>query len=232
MEPNTQQIIKQQIAILPPTLVGTLTDDSVPGVVAAIGDLYELTEEQRGALQLELIMTLLGLELLEDLPERVKTEVGVTDELRDDILDSLANMLLNGEVMLDLVAIERAAKENENNNTESTAPPVAPHPPEDKKSTIPQAAPTKEYIPKEGAAPEPSGNVAQIKASTGTTAPSGKMVSLKKEEVESAVKGMRTMRGDINRLKGPGDNDQPDSKERDEPQADASGSLRKPFRGT
>lgn len=217
MESQTKEIIKKQLAILPKELTSLLTSDAIENAAAAVGDIYELAPEQVHALALEIYVTLLGLEFISTFPERVKTEVGCTDERREDILDSLAAMLFSAELLRILNEVERVGSAAEGEDKQTAPATKAPIPPAPKPGITANPTPV----------PVASDKTVGIKERPQAPVPTGKMVGLKKDEVESTIKGMRTMRGDINRLRGPEGEEATEDKD-----AQPQGDFKKPFKGS
>lgn len=221
MEPNSSQIIADQLKVLPPEIQNVLNGNVIESAIQAIVEIHELTPEQGGALGLEIITTLLGLEFISSFETRAKQAAQLTDERLADVLDSAAGMLFTPQVMAALNEIERIGTEAETAGDTTPAPSAAPIP-KASAATPPTPAPAPQ--PKITANPEqkvvPKGNMATLKPKPAVPVPTGKMVGLKKEQTESTIKGMRTMRGDINKLRGSEEGEIP-------PEND----LKKPFKG-
>ncbi len=213
MNPSTTQP-KHSLSALPPEIQVIFEDERITATTTFLREHYELTDEQLNAFEAELAITLLGLAYISDLQTRAKEALQATDETVLDILDDVAVLLLTPNVMAVLSAMEEQTKALESGELRRTIPAPAPAPTTDKK---PEPKPGIVANPPEKVVPK--GNVATIKKAEQASVPTGKMVGLKKEETESSIKGMRTMRGDINRLRGP------------EGGTDNSDTLQKPFEG-
>ena len=219
-----RKIISGQLSIMPDHIKDVFKQRMIQNTMAGLKEIYELSDEQALNLENELSLTFLGLELVSDLQQRAKKALQATDEKVEDILDDLTIAILTEENMNTLKQYEQFVSEAAKGEQ-----PAGPS-----KATIPaapgaKAAPAQpEAKPGITARPQPkvvpSGSQATIKQSGQT--PTGKLVGLKKEQVESAVKGMRTMRGDINRLRPEGEG----VAEGEAPTADAS-DIKKPFKG-
>ena len=143
---------------------------------------------------------------------------------REEFLNSINKYEIEESNKTNLESILRNFKVNKNETIPIKSILENPKPLEDRNtlSTKPkEPAPSITIKPPEPVVP--SGKVATLKdldEKPKKVIPTGKMVGLAKEETESSVRGMRTMRGDINRL-------------RDHSDEDAGGSnFTKPFKGS
>lgn len=210
---DSNTIIKHHLSFLSETVHGAFENDAIANALAAIKELHGLADEQVRALQSEVSLTFLGLEFMSDFETRAKAALGVTDEKLEDVLEDLAYMLFTPEIMGELQEIEKIGREAEH-GTPSNATPMPDTPPA---KTIPENIPTVTTTPTPMV--ETRGHDAHLRETPPKEIPTGKMVGLKKETAESTIKGMRTMRGDINRLRGSENED------------DGS-DFTKPFKGT
>jgi len=213
MESNSSNTInrKYSLGTLPEEIQFIFNNEMITNSVLAMKELHTLSGEQVANLENEIALTLLGLEFVSSFESRAKTATAMTDERLGDLLEDAAGMLFTPDIMALLNEMETAAKKSREvtatsiketlESTSTPQPGITVNPPEpivpsDKVATLRdlQERPKKEI-------------------------PTGKMVGLAKEETESAVKGMRTMRGDINRLRGP------------ENETSDGSNFTKPFRG-
>jgi len=197
MESNSSNTInrKYSLGTLPEEIQFIFNNEMITNSVEAMTELHSLNNEQAISLENEITLTLLGLEFVSNFESRAKTAVGMTDEKLVDLLEDVAGMLFTPEIMALLNEMEASAKKIKDDNTTSI------------KETLERAP-----IPQPGIAvkPEepivPSDKVATLRdlnEQPKKEIPTGKMVGITKETAESMIKGMRTMRGDINRLRGP-----------------------------
>lgn len=194
-----EEIVSQQNAILPDDIKQILNNDYFTNALEGVRIIYNLDEATTDAIGKELLVTFLGLDFVSTLPARIEKIVGAAGEaILDDLLESLANMLFADSVLQFLHEYEVYV----NQQPQKATIPVASVNP----GTAPLVtAPTPSPQPVVTHAPEPIQSTPTPRA---TPAATGKMVGFKKETLESTVKGMRTMRGDINRLRGPEDDAQ------------------------
>ena len=220
MNPSTTQP-KPSLSVLPQEIQDIFTDGRITLTNICLREHYVLTVERLNAFEAELGITLLGLEFISDFQTRAKQALQATDETVLDVLDDVAALVLTPDIMAILSAMEQAAQSQESSPAKQPIPPVTIKQPPAAEKKVPEAKPGIVANPQEKAVPQ--GNVATIKQSGNTQVPTGKMVGLKKEATESTIKGMRTMRGDISKLRGP------ESETAGE--IDKSDSLQKPFNG-
>lgn len=196
-----EDIVKQQQAILPGDIKRLFNNDFLTNALEGIRIIYNLDDATTDAVGKELLVTFLGLDFVSTLPTRIEKIAGAAGEaILDDLLESLANMLFADSVLQFLHEYEMYISQQPQKATLPVTPATTP-------SATP-AATTATPQPVVTHTPEPiqSNPIPKVTpAATPTPAASGKMVGFKKETPESTVKGMRTMRGDINRLRGPGD---------------------------
>ncbi len=219
MEPNSSNTInrKSSLGILPEEIQFIFNNEMVTNSVAAIKELHALDVTQATDLENEIVLTLLGLEFVSNFESRAKQAVGATDEKLADLLEDVAGMLFTAEIMAILNEMEEAAIKTE--TFVKKAEPLTPtNLPTAEKAPIPQPGitvkPPEPIVPSDKVA-----TLRDLPERPKKEIPTGKMVGLTKETAESTIKGMRTMRGDINRLRGP------------ENENGGGSSFTKPFKG-
>lgn len=197
MKPNSLNTInrKYSLGVLPEDIQFIFNNEMITNSVAAMTELHSLNNEQATSLENEITLTLLGLEFVSNFESRAKTAVGMTDEKLLDLLEDVAGMLFTPDIMALLNEMEVSAKKSQEDNSTSIKETL-------ERTPIPQPGIT--VKPEEPIVP--SDKVATLRdlpEQSKKDIPTGKMVGITKETTESLIKGMRTMRGDINRLRGP-----------------------------
>jgi len=198
---------KISLAVLPKAIQDIFANSVITNSVQTVAEIHHLSPEQASALESEIATTLLGLEGVSSFAARTKQALQMTDAGVFAILDDLAVMIFTEEVVASLKVMEETSgpelnkaesvqiptpssvplSTSENRTQPSPAPVQPPTPPAPK----PEPAP---------AAPVPPQPTPPHTSSTDN----GKMIGLRKEGVDApGVKGMRTMKGDIVRLRGP-----------------------------
>lgn len=209
---------KYSLGTLPEEIQFIFNNEMITNSAAAMKELHELNDEQATGLENEIALTLLGLEFISNFESRIKAIVSMTDERLVDLLEDVAGMLFTSDIMALLNEMEAAAKKVDTVLETKTSIPPSDLPVKPKMQ-IPQSGIT--ITPPEPVVP--SDKVATLRdlpERPKKDIPTGKMVGLAKETTESAVKGMRTMRGDINRLRGP------------ESESEGGSNFTKPFKGS
>ena len=210
-------IMKEQLKLMPDSVTMLFKSDTIPNTVAGLKEVYDLDDEQARALENEISLTFLGLELISDFDSRAKQALSTTDEVLTNVLNDLTIAVFTDEHINLLKHYEATVRKLE------AEPPKKPE-----KADIPKAPEKKPGIvanPERKVTPE--GGVATIKKDKSA----GKLVGLKQEQVESSVKGMRTMRGDINRLR-PEDTAPATESAEDKPAEEGASKFTKPFKGS
>lgn len=216
--------VQKRIISFTPEYKDFVQSDFIPSTAAVFADGYNFDITQRKMLEDRLALYLLLYINKEELIETINKDCGVERETATaivaDIFDNLPNSLTESiELAYKKYGGSQANTEKqikESLEPDLTAPNLSTESrkaPEPQPSiTVQPATPVVESERKVGLNPTESEK--QI--------PTGKMVGLAKEETESNIKGMRTMRGDINRLRSP---ENPND-------ADSGSNFTKPFRGT
>lgn len=197
-------VMAELFAVMHPRLSSLVKSGAIERGMESLALIHELQPKQTTALENQLVLTLLGLSPISDFEARAKAALAVDDEKLIAILEDMTISIFTPENTAVLLALEAYLTSIEPKEPVKTSIPVTP-------ATTPAAtvAPAPQTVVTH--APEPI-QPAPLPKVTPAPAPAaatgGKMVGFKKETLESTVKGMRTMRGDINRLRGPEDDAQ------------------------
>ena len=90
MEPDVKQVIQQRFAELPPAVQAAVTDASVEKKLRALAAKYQLHLDKWVLLENEIMMTLLGIDEPENMAKNVAEEVGVSQDIAQQIVNDIA----------------------------------------------------------------------------------------------------------------------------------------------
>lgn len=194
-------VMTDLFAVMHPRLASLVKNGAIERGMESLAMIHELEPKQTTALENQLVLTLLGLSPISDFEARAKAALAVDDEKLIAILEDMTISIFTPENTAVLLALEAYLVSIEPKEPVKMSIPVTP-------ATPPApAAPALQPVVTHAPEPIQSTPLPRV-APAPVPAASGKMVGFKKETLESTVKGMRTMRGDINRLRGPEDDAQ------------------------
>jgi hypothetical protein len=196
-------VMAELFAVMHPRLSTLVKNGTIERGMESLALIHELQPQQTTALENQLVLTLLGLSPISDFEARAKAALAVDDEKLVAILEDMTISIFTPENTAVLLALEAYLTSIEPKEPVKTSIPVTPAVAPAASAAAPAPEPVVTHAP-EPIQPAPLPKVAPAPAPA--AAAGGKMVGFKKETLESTVKGMRTMRGDINRLRGPEDN--------------------------
>lgn len=197
-------IIQNRIQTLSPIYKDFVLSDFAENAANVFGVRFDFGEDNIIILENGIAMYLLFFMNKNELIEYVKTDCNLQKDdavlLIEAILNELPDSMIKGieETYLAFKQAGEQADLIEESDIDAKTPPTA----NSEKAPIPQPGIT--VKPEEPIVP--SDKVATLRdlpERPKKEIPTGKMVGLAQESAESTIKGMRTMRGDINRLRGP-----------------------------
>lgn len=177
---------------------------------------HKLNEEQQEKLEDRILLYLLLWINEAQLAQSIEADCNLNQETTLDIVKDVLGAIpenILGSIRKTRSEISKGTDEKNTPRDDVETPkveiPPSPTPPTPTPAPIPAPKPTPVPAPvpqpRITVAPQqppvPQGKTVTLKDEVGKTA-EGKMVGLKKEPAESSISGMRTMRGDINRLRG------------------------------
>jgi len=90
MDDKVTQIIQERFAELPPAVQAAVTDASVEKKLRALATKYKLHLDKWVLLENEIMMTLLGIDEPENMAKNVAEEVGVSQDVAQQIVNDIA----------------------------------------------------------------------------------------------------------------------------------------------